>query len=379
MYSNIRLEMIFAVACMLIGIFGCQGMPDSSSDIEIVELKDYDTIASYEEGTLINPAILRYDGDSLLYVYDVKKKQVLALDQNGQFIREFGGQGRGPGEFLLVNNFYLNNDYLYIVDQLQFRIASFTLDGELDATLDYGQKGSQSMPPPAPQSLIPRPKDIANQPFVTSSGQVMVSAIAPGEDFNKLYTLVDWQGNQKAEIGDIPDGSTFVLDYEQYQATVDEGEVPAYYRPNVFPVNDRSNHNEFYFIYTAFPKIVKYHTSGEKTWEQDVPNTAEMDSIFTHFYEVSADMSGKNRIGLDTYLSGVTNEDGDLYLVVGKNGMMDSSNDLWIHEFTNEGELNQRIRLVSEEVNLVPIFDIDFNSQRIFVVTEEAEIRAYEF
>jgi len=32
-----------------------------------------------------------------------------------------------------------------------------------------------------------------------------------------------------------------------------------------------------------------------------------------------------------------------------------------------------------EEVSLASIFDIDFSSRRIFVVTEEAEVRAYTF
>jgi hypothetical protein len=266
-----------------------------------------------------------------------------------------------------------------MVDRVQFRIARFTLDGELDATLDYGQRGSQSMPPPAPQSLVPRPKDITNQPFITSSGQAMVSAITPGEDFNKLYTLAEWEGDSISNLGDIPNGSTFVLDYEEYQATVDKREVPAYYKPNVFPVNDYANNDEFYFIYTAFPKIVKYNTSGEKLWEEAIPETTELDSFFTHFFDVSERMSGKERIGLDTYVSGVSSKSGYLYLVLGKYGFVEASNDLWIHEFTDNGELSRRFRLVSEDVNLAAIFDIDFANQQIFVVTEEAEIRVYPF
>jgi len=43
-------------------------------------LDEYDTIVSYEEGTLVNPTIIRYDRDSLLYIYDAEKHQVLALD-----------------------------------------------------------------------------------------------------------------------------------------------------------------------------------------------------------------------------------------------------------------------------------------------------------
>ena len=74
-------------------------------------------------------------------------------------------------------------------------------------------------------------------------------------------------------------------------------------------------------------------------------------------------------------MSGVSSEEGRLYLIL----QVEWSNDLWIHEFTNNGDLNRRFRLVSEDVNLASIFDIDFVNQRIFTVTEEAEIRAYLF
>lgn len=386
MYCTIRPGTLLFAACLVMafGIIGCQG--DSASDndgapstAEVATLEEYNTVVSYEDGILANPAAMKYDGDSLLYVYDVEKKQVLALNENGETAREFGGEGRGPGEVLWFNNIYLNSDYLYIVDPVQFRIIRYTLDGEVDSPLDYGQKGSLSMPPPGPQPGTPRAKNITNKPFVTANGNVLLPAIGPEKDFNSLYTLADWEGKELAEIGEIPEGSAFVLDYKQYQAAVNEREVPAYYKPNVFPVNDGASHDELYFIYTAFPKVMKYNTSGKKLWERDVPETTELDSVFTHFYEVSGRMSGKSRIGLDTYVSGVSSEKGRLYLVVGKNGIVEVSNNLWIHEFTKKGELSRRFQLVSEDVNLAAIFDIDFANQRIFVVTEEAEIRAYPF
>jgi len=202
-------------------------------------LDEYDTIVSYEEGTLVNPTIIRYDRDSLLYIYDAEKHQVLALDGSGQIKRKYGDQGRGPGEFLLVNNFYLTDDYLYIVDPIQFQVIRYTLDGEVDSPLDYGQKGSQSLPPPAPQSAIPRAKNITNKPFVTARGNALLPAAGPKEDFSSLFTLTNWEGKELAEIGDIPGGSAFVLDYKQYQATVDDQEIPAYYKPKVFPVDSR--------------------------------------------------------------------------------------------------------------------------------------------
>src|SRR5699024_5924202 len=150
-----------------------------------------------------------------------------------------------------------------------------------------------------------------------------------------------------------------------YQAAIDEQKIPTFYKPNVFPVRDRANSEEFYFIYSAFPKIVKYNTGGKKRWEQEIPRTAELDSVYTHFFETSRELQGSGRIRLDTYVSGVSSRDGRLYLALGKYSAADSSNNLWIHEFTDQGGLNQRFKLISEDVGLASIFDIDFTSRRI--------------
>ncbi|GAA5521052.1 6-bladed beta-propeller [Aliifodinibius salicampi] len=382
MYSNIRQEIFFVLVYMVISIIGCQSESASdstSSGGEVVELKDYKTVVSYKDGILANPAAMKYDGDSLLYIYDFEHKQVLALNKNGETTREFGGEGRGPGEVIWFNNIYLNDDYFYIVDPVQFRIIKYSLDGEVEGSLDYGQKGSQSMPPPPPQSLISRAKNITNEPFVTASGDVLLPAIRQKEEVSSLYTLVDWEGKELTKIGDIPEGSVFVLDGEQYRDAINEREVPGYYKPRVFPVNDQANNDELYFIYTAFPKIVKYNTSGKKLWEQAVPETIELDSVYTLFYEKSEGLREGGTVALNTYMSGVSSENGLLYLVLGKYGFEEASNDLWIHEFTNNGELRRRFRLILEDVNLAAIFDIDFANQQMFTVTEEAEIRAYGF
>jgi sugar lactone lactonase YvrE len=69
----------------------------------------------------------------------------------------------------------------------------------------------------------------------------------------------------------------------------------------------------------------------------------------------------------------VSSPDGNLYLA------LTTSNSLWIHRFNPNGELTRRYRMESDEVGLLAIFDIDFNEDRIFVVTEESEIRVYHF
>jgi hypothetical protein len=55
------------------------------------------------------------------------------------------------------------------------------------------------------------------------------------------------------------------------------------------------------------------------------------------------------------------------------------TNPLIVHQFDENGSLSNRYQLVSEDIDLKPIFDIDCINNKMFVVTEEAEIRAYTF
>jgi hypothetical protein len=104
-----------------------------------------------------------------------------------------------------------------------------------------------------------------------------------------------------------------------------------------------------------------------------VKHVPEIDSVATRFYETMERMqrSGSgNRINHGFYNAGVSGMEGELYLSL-------KLNDLWLHRFDSKGTLVHRYKILSEDAEILPIFDIDFAGSRIFVVTEDGEIRAY--
>ncbi|MDZ7715109.1 MAG: hypothetical protein U5J95_02735 [Balneolaceae bacterium] len=346
-------------------------------------LDEYQTLVSYEENILSNPQILRYDKNSSnLFIYDAKKKKVLELDNNGSVCKRIRTERTRRGEFLRVDNIFLVNNFLYVVDGVQFRITKFALNGELVGSLNYGKDKPQTLPPPAPLPLEPRAKNINNKPAMTAQGNVLQSNFHPNDHFNALYSLYDWQGRKQADIGEIPEGSSFALDFDRYQASIEKREVPAYYRSYTFPVIDRANEDEIFLIYSAFPRIAKYNTAGKKLWETDISESLELDSLTDYFYKYSEKSLKKGRptrIGLRKYISGISDLNGHLYLALGKYYFTNFPNRLWIHEFDSNGKLIRRYKVKSKDVNLPSIFDIDFSGKRIFVVTKEAEVRVYPF
>jgi hypothetical protein len=215
----------FLFVCPLLVLLSSCASQTTKESVEIKKLHEYDKIVTNQDAELANPTNLRYNSeDSLLFVYDGGQHKVLKLNTEGQVVDKFGMRGRGPGEFLKVKNIFLTDNNLYTVDPLQFRITQFSLEGGETQTLNYGNGNLQSMPPPAPQSLEPRAQDINNQPVITLNGNVLLPNIQLDNDIKKLYRLIEWKNKQISEIGDIPNGSLFTLDYDKYKSTIAEKE-----------------------------------------------------------------------------------------------------------------------------------------------------------
>ncbi|TVQ02414.1 MAG: 6-bladed beta-propeller [Balneolaceae bacterium] len=365
-----------SIAFILYALTGCNSETSSSTEISIIKLEKFETIISIEDNVLATPTLIRFGSNSNLFVNDDARTKVLEVDSNGNIVNEFGQPGRGPGELLLVNNFFLTDNHLYIVDYLQYFIHKYDYNGQFISSMDYGNKLGLPNAPPAPfsasQILV---KDITNQPFITQDGNVMLSAVKFSDSVQSIYELTDWDGYHIIDIGSVPEGSTFVIDNDKLRSDVSNRVVPSLYRSNAFVIHNRANSDEYFLIYSALPKISKYNSSGQKLWSTEIPQTMELDSLTTRFFETMDQLQQRgrtSRIDLKYYTSGVSNTDGELFLIT-------NTVPVWIHHFSTQGELIHRYKLISEDIENMPIFDIDFDRQRIFVVTEEGDIRAYPF
>ncbi len=357
----------------------------SATDVEVAELEQFETIVAYEDNILANPSVIKYDRVSNLFVYDGGIGKVLKLDSNsGSVINEFGRMGRGPGEFMSVNNMFLTEHHLFIVDIVQRFIHKYDRNFELISTRDVDMP-ARILPPLPPLPPLPSENqsflgsayrgNIDLQPHVTGDGNVLLPRVQTG---GTIYELTDWKRNTISDIGEVPEGSSFEVDFDEYRAAVSSREVPALFKPNSFPVSDKENPEEYFLVFSAIPMIAKYNSTGQKLWETEITGTPEVTAIENMFYETMDQIFRiTDAIGpLRKYTSGIHSPEGALYLAVYTYGHPDNS--LWIHQFDSTGELVRRYKLISE-VELTPYIDMDFTGRRIFVVTEEAEIRAYSF
>lgn len=365
----------FTYVLLFLIVTNCNSEKKEVSESDYVKLDEYETIVSYEDMQVFTPTVLTI-ADGILYVYDYSVGHVITFDSEGNFIGEIGRSGQGPGEFYLLNKIHVHDDTLHFVDFGQFLIHSYKKNGEHISSADYGELGYFTSPSPPMSTGAVMARDLTHQPHVTLQGNFLLSPFLAGELPEKMFDLVNRDGEIISRMGDVPEGSTTLIEPNEHREAISNNEVPPRDFANAFPVNDRANPDEYFLIYTAFPKIEKYNNAGEKLWETDNISAPELDEVTERYYHVMEGLTRSSWIPLNKYMAGVSSWEGELFLATNTNPEIPGT--LWIHRFNTEGELIRRYKIISD-VNIPPVFDIDFSMEKLFLLTNEGEIRAYDF
>ncbi len=105
------------------------------------------------DGEFHNPLAVAVDAQDYIYVADTDNNRIQKFDAKGQFMTKWGRGGRGEGEFNLPSGITLDSQgNVYVVDTDNHRVQKFNADGKFVAT--WGQSGSK-------QGEFYRPKGIA--------------------------------------------------------------------------------------------------------------------------------------------------------------------------------------------------------------------------
>ncbi|MCC5904563.1 MAG: 6-bladed beta-propeller [Balneolaceae bacterium] len=373
-----RLQMIFIVTLLI----SCQKDQKAASDQGEIILSEYSTVVSNEEFLIGVPSIIRFVDYKSFFVYDSSTRLVYQLDLQEKSKQTIGGEGQGPGEYLRVQNFFIENDRIYITDNSQQLIHKYDAgeNTEFISSFNYRPSQAPSAPPPAPLPPLDLPYidtgpigSFNNQPHITSEGNVLIYNLQPEQ---ALYRLYDWEGNHLESLGEKHSDNTLEVDYNQFRTEIENKQVPSFFESHTFIVNDLSNPDEYFLIHSAIPRIVKYNSSGNKVWDINISGISEIEQISDDYYETMEEILkiADTMTPLRKYFSGVSVENGDLFLAT----YTYPGAPLWIHHFDNNGIMQNRFKIESE-VELYPVFDVDFSNRNILIPTEEGDVRAYSF
>ena len=77
------------------------------------------------------PTSVTTDDQERIYVADLATMNINVYDRDGNYLREIGSRGRGPGEFQRITSMYMKGEFLLVYDKYNSRITQFTLDGSI--------------------------------------------------------------------------------------------------------------------------------------------------------------------------------------------------------------------------------------------------------
>lgn len=66
--------------------------------------------------------------DKKVYLGDNDQKQVHVFDDSGRYLKSFGREGNGPGEFSMINRIAVQGTTIHVFDMLQQRISRFNTE-----------------------------------------------------------------------------------------------------------------------------------------------------------------------------------------------------------------------------------------------------------
>ena len=132
--------------------------------VTTLEGKEIFRFGSYgkNEGEMVYPTDVVTDSKGNFYVTEYGfTDRVLQFDQEGNYIKEWGSKGSGPGEFERPMSLTLLDDRIYVADSCNHRVQVFDLEGNLVKL--FGEIGSEA-------GQFRYPYDIT----INSSGEIFI-------------------------------------------------------------------------------------------------------------------------------------------------------------------------------------------------------------
>ena len=121
-----RHKLIYICCTVSLFIGACTG---HKSDIIIQELKKDFEIMSLLDDSIVWQGITGMEcKKQVLYFSDYENRRIVMYNHKNDSVHTIGKKGEGPGEFIGIHHFWIENDTFYIVDGLQRAVVIFQND-----------------------------------------------------------------------------------------------------------------------------------------------------------------------------------------------------------------------------------------------------------
>ena len=176
---------------------------------------DYDYLSEWgsfginNEGEFSYPQFIAVSDDGTIYVTDLGNKRVQKLSSTGDYLSEWGQNGKNPGQFHYPSGIDVYGEFVYVADRDLNRIQKFTTDG--DFILEWGSKGIHEG-----QFLFPNGISVHNGiVYVVDTGNQRIQKFTTDGEFISSFGSSGINSGQFLTIVGIDidsDGNLFVTD-----------------------------------------------------------------------------------------------------------------------------------------------------------------------
>lgn len=206
--SDFRWEMKFAmkscsrvvpVVLAVLAQSGCSSGEELGGDRGEWSLEEFLRIGSINESeaAFTDIAGISVTGGAI-YVLEARPPQVLQFSRSGDWLRTFGRQGQGPGEFVSASSLGMSGATLWVADPRGGRLELFTPDGESLESVRF-----QTVPDSSAVRLIPQAL-IRGGGFLVGPGSISIGSVLSGSTDHSTYLRADSAGNTLNKIVDVP-------------------------------------------------------------------------------------------------------------------------------------------------------------------------------
>lgn len=284
----ISVLIIIGFGCLI----SCSG-PDTTE--QTIEEKDIafdqlEMFLSFEADSIASPADIAFLNTNTLAIFDNKLTSILLYDTNGNLVKKFGNEGKGPGEFARPGKLQVNGDRIYVFDFADFGISEF--DSEGNFVEQHSFEGASI--------------GFAQTSVIDSEHYL---APANGEEGSLLH--LSHPSDSSFYFGEAMVNKVESFNMQQAQKQISNGEVPNMFKNMVLTNYDDES---YYAFLQSYGKLQRYDHDGELLWEKTIDLPIK-DKIFEEVIERNENMQG-NAIYPLTYASAMQVTSDALYVMM---------------------------------------------------------------
>lgn len=327
--NGILLLLIIVSGISIIACSNNDGTEKPAKTAEVVQIAETDLtpFVTFEEDTIAIPTDLIFLPDGSIAILDREYKTVFLFTKKGKLLKSFGGEGKGPGEFVYPVSLQLASNTIWVLDIRQRMLHQFTVEGNFITSNILEERAIIGM------------RDIK----VLTNHELLLPA---GGKQNSLVFYRDTKSADDFYFGAAMGDSTRGIRLGKAKKQIANGEIPAFLKNQILIGASKKS---YYFFLKAYGIVQKYDHSGNLIWKKEL-NLPSMTNVYKEWQENNKKAQAFQIYSL-VYARDMVATENFLYILM---NTVEGENQLLLR-LNNKGQIVKKFEFVSNTFNSISI------------------------